>query len=75
MTSVQNGNAPSLYLVPMFYITLKEILQSFEAVKKFNYENIDNKEEDDHSLDASNDEDLEHELPGTNVSNSSLYFS
>ncbi|CAF2972666.1 unnamed protein product, partial [Rotaria sp. Silwood2] len=64
MTSVQNGNAPSLYLVPMFYITLKEILQSFEAVKKFNYENIDNKEEDDHSLDASNDEDLEHELPG-----------
>ncbi len=74
MTSVQKGNSPSLYLVPMCYITLKEILQSFEEVKKYNYENIDNKEKDNESCNAANDEDLEHELPGKDFLNRSLYL-
>ncbi|CAF1294249.1 unnamed protein product [Rotaria sordida] len=63
IVSVQKGNAPSLYLVPMCYITLKQVLQSFEAIKKYNQENID-KPNENQLPDDSTDYDLEDELPG-----------
>jgi hypothetical protein len=64
--SVQKGNAPSLYLVTMCYITLKQVLQSFEAVKKYNEENVD-EEKENKFFDDSTDEDLEDELPGIDI--------
>ncbi|CAF4222337.1 unnamed protein product [Rotaria sp. Silwood2] len=63
IVSVQVGDAPSLYLVPMFYATLKEVLQSFELIKKYNEENMDLKKENS-LFDDSFDNDLENELPG-----------
>ena len=69
IVSVQNGDTPSLYLVSMCFIMLKEILRSFQSVKKYDHENIDRKKKDG-ILDDINDEDLrhdQHELPGTYV--------
>jgi hypothetical protein len=73
MISVQKGEAPSLYLVSLFYITLKEILQSFESVKQYNHENVD-REEENQSFDDLNDDDLEHELLGIYIPYQSLFF-
>ncbi|CAF0841728.1 unnamed protein product [Rotaria sordida] len=59
---IQYGNAPSLHLVSMCYITLKEVLGSYEMLKQYNKDN--NNHDDDENLDFINDYDLEHELPG-----------
>ena len=67
MVSVQVGNAPSLYLVSMFYITLKDVLQSFDAVKEYVNENIEDVDEHDSLFNIDKDDDLEHKLPGTDV--------
>ena len=66
MVSVQSGDAPSRYLVSMYFIRLKETLRSFQTVKIYNHENIDC-EKKDGMLDDINDEDLQQELPGTYV--------
>ena len=66
IVSVQNGDASSLYLVSMCFITLKETLRSFQSAKRHNHENIDC-EKKDGMLDDINDEDLQQELPGTHV--------
>ena len=50
-------------LCPYTYITLKEVLQSFESIKKYNQENL-NEEKENEPSDDSNDDDLEPELPG-----------
>ncbi|CAM4774537.1 unnamed protein product [Rotaria magnacalcarata] len=63
IVSIQIGGAPSLYLASMHYAALKDVLQSFESVKKYNEENIDVKKEN-RSFDDSTDDDLEQELPG-----------
>ena len=57
MTIIQSANGPSLHLVPMCYITLKEVLSSYESLKKYNDENVRNSE-------ISLDDDLEHEFEG-----------
>ncbi|CAF1143835.1 unnamed protein product [Adineta ricciae] len=64
VTSIQIGNAPSLYFVPMYYITLKEVLQSFDAVKEYVNENIEDVGDHDSSFKIDKDDDFEHELPG-----------
>jgi hypothetical protein len=64
MTVIQCGNAPSLHLVSVCYITLKEVLSSYELLKKYNKENI-NHDEGDRNSETSHDGDIEHELPGT----------
>ena len=66
IVSVQKGNAPSLYLVPMYYITLKQLLQSFGAIKKYIKKNVD--EVDENQLpDDPTDYDLEDEPPGIDI--------
>ncbi|CAF1471176.1 unnamed protein product [Adineta steineri] len=64
MISVQTGNSPSLYLVSMFYITLKDILQSFDTVKEYINEHIEDIDGHDSLFNIDKDDDLEHELPG-----------
>ncbi len=49
MTIVQRGNAPSLHLVSWFYITLKELLSSYELLKQYNKDNRDEDEKDQDS--------------------------
>jgi len=66
IVSVQKGNAPSLHLVTMCYITLKHVLQSFESIKKYNQENLDEVKENEIS-DDSTDDDLAVEVPGMNI--------
>ena len=61
--SIQIGNGSSLFFVPMCYVTLKEVLQSFESIKKYNQENL-NEDKENEPSDDSNDDDLEPELPG-----------
>jgi hypothetical protein len=63
MTLIQRGIAPSLHLVSLCYITLKELLTSYELLKQYNR---DNRCEDENNRDSMllNDDDLEHELPG-----------
>ncbi len=65
MTMIQCGNAPSLHLVSMCYITLKELLGSYELLKQYNKDNSDqNKGDQNSELLYDDDDDLEHELPG-----------
>ena len=66
IVSVQKSNAPSLYLVPMCYITLKQVLQSFGAIKKYIKKNVDEVDENQLSDDPT-DYDLEAELPGIDL--------
>ncbi|CAF4039435.1 unnamed protein product [Rotaria sp. Silwood1] len=63
MTIVQCGNSPSLHLVSLCYMTLKEILNSYESLKKYNKENSDQFGEDQNSENLY-DDDLEYELQG-----------
>ena len=56
------GNAPSLHLVSLCYITLKEVLSSYESLKQYNADNSDQNEVENSEL--FNDFDLENELPG-----------
>ena len=51
------------FFVPMCYVTLKEVLQSFESIKKYNQENL-NEDKENEPFDNSTDDDLEPELPG-----------
>ena len=64
--SIQKGNAPSLYLVPLCYITLKQVLHSFDAVKKYIQENLDDANENQSYHDLI-DDDVEEELPGIDI--------
>ena len=66
VASVQSGDAPSLYLVSLCFIKLKETLRSFQSVRTYNPENIGCKGKD-RMLDDINDEDPQQELPGTYV--------
>ncbi len=66
IVSIEKDDAPSLFLVPMCCATLKQVLQCFETVKKFNKENVDEKKENQ-LLDDSFGDDLEDELPVTDV--------
>jgi hypothetical protein len=63
MTIIQCGNAPSLHLVSLCYITLKELLSSYELLKQYNKDNRD-EDENDRDSELLYDDDLEHELPG-----------
>ena len=74
LTLVQCGNSPSLHLVSMCFITLKETLTSYELLKKYTK---DNAEENDEACFLRNlciDDDLEHELPGQVIQNTSIFF-
>jgi hypothetical protein len=63
MTIIQCGNAPSLHLVSLCYITLKDILGSYETLKQYNKDNND-EDEEGQNLEILYDDDLEHELAG-----------
>ena len=63
MRIIQCGNGPSLHLVSLCYITLKEVLSSYESLKQYNADNSDQDEVE--NSDLFNDFDLEHELLGT----------
>ncbi|CAF2915108.1 unnamed protein product [Rotaria sp. Silwood2] len=64
MTILQRGNSPSLHLVSLCYMTLKEILNSYESLKKYNKEHSDQFGENQNSENLYDDDDLEHELQG-----------
>ena len=66
IVSVQKSNAPSLYLVPMCYITLKQMLQSFGAIKKYIKKNVEEVDQNQLPYDPT-DYDLEDKLPGIDV--------
>lgn len=66
MTIIQRGNAPSLHLVSLCYITLKELLSSYELLKQYNKDNDDDDNKEQSAMN-SHDDDLEHELPGAHV--------
>ncbi len=76
IVSIQKGDAPSIYLVPMCYITLKDVLQSFESIENYNQENLLDSQENQ-LFDESLDDELENELPGIdmqrNFSSSSVF--
>ncbi|CAF4052179.1 unnamed protein product, partial [Rotaria sordida] len=61
MTILQCGNSPSLHLVSLCYMTLKEVLNSYESLKKYNKEHSDQFGENQNSENLY-DDDLEHEL-------------
>ena len=63
MKIIQSGNGPSLHLVSLCYITLKEVLSSYESLKQYNVDNSDQDEVENSEL--FNDFDLAHDLPGT----------
>ena len=72
MTLIQCGNSPSLHLVSLCFITLKETLGSYELLIKYNKENADTTAEGAFVKSIINDDDLEHELPG-NYSSKFIY--
>ena len=43
MIIIQRGNTPSLHLVSLCFITLKDILSSYETWKKYNEEHNEKK--------------------------------
>lgn len=64
MTIIQCGTAPSLHLVSLSFITLKDTLGSYEIVKKYNKENADTSDDGVFLKNLCEDDDVEHELPG-----------
>lgn len=59
MKLIQLGNSPSIHLVALCYISLRDLLNSYELLKQYYKDN-----NDEGSMDLSDDDDLEHELPG-----------
>ena len=63
MIIIQRGNKPSLHLVSLCFITLKDVLNSYESLKEYNKEHNE-EEHDGRSQIIYDDEDIEHELEG-----------
>lgn len=63
-TIIQCGNKPSLRLVSMCFITLKEVLGSYELLKRYNADNAGAANDGATSWNVLEDDDLEHQLPG-----------
>ena len=63
MIIIQRGNTPFLHLVSLCFITLKDVLNSYESLKEYNKERNE-EEHDGRSQIIYDDEDIEHELEG-----------
>ena len=62
MKIIQCENAPSMHLVSLYYITLKEVSCSYESLKQCNVDDSDQNEIENSGF--FNDFNLENELPG-----------
>ena len=56
MTVIQKGNEPSLYLVLICVLTLRQALSSFDNLVKFNKENYESSKGEDNPMD---DDDID----------------